>query len=254
MDAAGIVDAIGAGVSHVSVGDAVCGPGRATYAEYAVLTTAVPKPQDVDFMPAAAVITIGEAALRGLALTGVPTGGTVLVHGAAGGVGSIAVQLAVLQGIQVVGTAAAADLPFVRSLGAQTVAYGNGWPGRVQAITRAVDGVLDTSGVGVLLDSVALANGPTGVVTLADPRATDLGVHFTHAGSQERRYDSYPTLIDLSAGGRLTLRIAGMYELQQAGALHRRLDKGRTGGKLVLTIGPLPRTATASGSAGTAGV
>ena len=236
MDAAGIVDAVGSGVSHVCVGDAVFGPGRGTYAEYAVLTTATLKPDRVDFISATAITTIGETALRGLALTGVQPGGTVLVHGAAGGVGSVAVQLARLQQLRVVGTAAAADLPFVRSLGAEAIAYGDGWADRVRVTTPGVAGVLDTSGAGVLPESIALARGTAGVVTLADPQATELGVRFTHAGPDERRYDSYPALIALLADGQLTVRIAATYDLEQAAAMHHALDKGKSGGKLVLTM------------------
>jgi NADPH:quinone reductase-like Zn-dependent oxidoreductase len=236
MDAAGIVDAVGSGISHVRVGDAVFGPGRGTYAEYAVLTTATLKPDHVDFVSAAAITTIGEAALRGLALTGVQAGGSVLVHGAAGGVGSVAVQLARLQQLRVVGTAAAADLPFVRSLGAAAITYGPGWADRVRVTTPVVDGVLDTSGAGVLPESIGLARGTAGVVTLADPHATELGVRFTHAGADERRYDSYPALIALLADGRLTVHIEATYDLKQAAAMHHALDEGKNSGKLVLTM------------------
>lgn len=98
-------------------------------------------------------------------------GRTLLVHGAAGSVGFIAVQLAVARGITVVGTAGEHDIERVTALGATAVRYGGGWAERVTAAApRGVDFVFDASGAGVLADSVTLAGDSARVITIAADR------------------------------------------------------------------------------------
>jgi len=234
IDASGIVEAVGEGV-ELTVGDAVFGTGRATFAEHALLTAACLKPATVDHLSATAVATIGETAFRGLAHTGVVSGGTVLIHGAAGGVGAIAVQLALRDGIHVIGTVAEKDFDFVRELGATPIAYGAGWVDRVRvAAPQGIDGVFDTAGADVLADSVALTGTADTVVTIADPRATQHGVRFTGGNAQDRRFDSYPLLADLLASGQLVVRIGHTYTLGQVVTMHDDLEHARYPGKLIL--------------------
>ena len=156
-DVAGVVDAAGEN-AHAAVGDAVFGVASAGgYSDYALLDQPVAMPEGLSMETAAAIVTVGEAAFRGLAHLNVKAGQTLLIHGAAGSVGTIAVQLAVARGITVIGTASTADLERVTALGATAVPYGEGWAGRVRAIApQGVDAVFDTSGAGVLAESVAL--------------------------------------------------------------------------------------------------
>lgn len=234
IDAAGVVEAVGEGAPF-AVGDSVFGTGRATYAESAILTTAERKPDSVDDLAAAAVATTGETAFRGLAQTGVQAGGTVVIHGAAGGVGELAMQLAVRQGITVVGTCAPSDFEFVRSLGGTPVAYGEGWVDRVRQVSpEGVDGVFDTAGAGVLPESVQLTGYARTVVTIADPHAEQVGVRFSGGNLAERRFDSYPMLAQLLADGDLTVRVAKTYRLDEVQAMHEALDRGGNPGKLIL--------------------
>src|SRR5580658_1815905 len=106
-DVAGVVDAVGEN-APASIGDEVFGvASTGGYRQYALLGRPVPKPEGLSWPVAAALVTVGEAAFRGLSHLGVKDGQTVLIHGAAGSVGTIAVQLAVARGITVIGTAAA---------------------------------------------------------------------------------------------------------------------------------------------------
>ena len=199
-DVAGVVDAAGEN-AHAAVGDAVFGVASAGgYSDYALLDQPVAMPEGLSMETAAAIVTVGEAAFRGLAHLNVKAGQTLLIHGAAGSVGTIAVQLAVARGITVIGTASTADLERVTALGATAVPYGEGWAGRVRAIApQGVDAVFDTSGAGVLAESVALAGGPGRVITIADESAAQYGVRFTGADPADRTPQARAELAALSA-------------------------------------------------------
>ncbi|UPO76151.1 NAD(P)-dependent alcohol dehydrogenase [Arthrobacter sp. Helios] len=124
MDLAGTVSAVGSSVTRFAVGDQVYGSGRSTYAEYAVAPEArlAAKPERLSFAQAAAVPVSAVTALQGLGKTGrVQPGQRVLVIGAAGGVGSYAVQLAKAFGAEVTGVCSTGKMDFVRSLGADEV-------------------------------------------------------------------------------------------------------------------------------------
>jgi NADPH:quinone reductase-like Zn-dependent oxidoreductase len=101
-DAAGVVDEVGEGVTGVSRGDDVFGRGQNAQAEYAVLDAWAAKPPSIDWAVAAAAGVTGETSERGLRLLGVKTGNTIFVDGGAGGVGAVAVQMAVVRGARVI--------------------------------------------------------------------------------------------------------------------------------------------------------
>jgi NADPH:quinone reductase-like Zn-dependent oxidoreductase len=234
-DVAGVVDAAGEN-AHAAVGDAVFGVASAGgYSDYALLDQPVAMPEGLSMETAAAIVTVGEAAFRGLAHLNVKAGQTLLIHGAAGSVGTIAVQLAVARGITVIGTASTADLERVTALGATAVPYGEGWAGRVRAIApQGVDAVFDTSGAGVLAESVALAGGPDRVITIADESAAQYGVRFTGADPADRTPQARPELAALSASGQLSVPIWRTYPLAEAARAHADLEAGRNHGKIIL--------------------
>jgi NADPH:quinone reductase-like Zn-dependent oxidoreductase len=234
-DVAGVVDAAGEN-AHAAVGDAVFGVASVGgYSDYALLDQPVAMPEGLSMETAAAIVTVGEAAFRGLAHLNVKAGQTLLIHGAAGSVGTIAVQLAVARGITVIGTASAADLERVTALGATAVPYGEGWAGRVRAIApQGVDAVFDTSGAGVLAESVALAGGPDHVITIADESAAQYGVRFTGADPTDRTPQARPELAALSASGQLSVPIWRTYPLAEAARAHADLEAGRNHGKIIL--------------------
>jgi NADPH:quinone reductase-like Zn-dependent oxidoreductase len=123
VDMAGLVEAVGAGVSRFRPGDAVFGSGRGALAEYASMAESrlAAKPGSVTFVQAAAIPVAGCTALQGLRKAEVQAGQKVLVNGAAGGVGSFAVQIAKALGAEVTGICSARNLELVRAIGADRV-------------------------------------------------------------------------------------------------------------------------------------
>ncbi|MEU6082068.1 NADP-dependent oxidoreductase [Streptomyces sp. NPDC047108] len=234
-DVAGVVDRTGEGAS-ASVGDEVFGVASVGgYSAYALLDRPFTKPAIVPFETAAAMVTVGEAAYRALRHLGVQPGRTLLIHGAGGSVGSIAVQLAAARGIAVVGTAAEQDVERVNGLGATAVLYGEGWVERVEAAAPdGVHAVFDASGAGVLADSVALAGDAGRVITIADPSFAEHGVRFTGMDPADRSPEALPHLADLLAGGGLDVPVGRAYPLADAARAHADLEARRSHGKVVL--------------------
>ncbi|WP_030983180.1 NADP-dependent oxidoreductase [Streptomyces sp. NRRL S-1813] len=234
LDAAGVVDAVGEG-ADATVGDEVLGATvGGSYAEYALLERPVAKPESLSWGVAASLVTVGQTAARVLGQLGVGAGQTLLIHGAAGSVGVIAVQLAAARGITVIGTAAERDLERVTALGSTAVRYGESWVERVKAAAPGgVDFVFDASGVGVLADSVALTGEAGKVITIADMAAAQHGVRFS-AGASEPIGESLPELVQLAAAGKLTVPVWRTYHLAEAAQAQADLEAHRNQGKAVL--------------------
>ncbi|MEW1907410.1 NADP-dependent oxidoreductase [Kitasatospora sp. NPDC085895] len=234
LDAAGVVDAVGENAG-AAVGDEVLGATvGGSYAEYALLDRPVAKPPALSWEVAASLVTVGRTAHRVLEQLGVQEGRTLLVHGAGGSVGIIAVQLAAARGVIVVGTAGEQDVERVAAMGARVVRYGEGWAERVRAAApQGVDFVFDASGAGVLADSVALTGDAGRVITIADLSAAEHGVRFS-AGTSGQGEESVPELALLAARGRLTVPIWRTYPLAEAARAHTDLEAHRNRGKAVL--------------------
>ena len=174
LEVAGTVDAVGAEVTGLSAGDEVFGfADTGGYAEHALATGVAPKPERLDWAAAAALPLAAMTALDAIEELAIGDGETLRVHGAAGGVGSITVQLAVARGATVIGTASEANQDYVRGLGAVPLVFG---PGLMDRVPVAVDAVLDAAGAGDLPDLIALRGGTTRLLTLADARAEALHV------------------------------------------------------------------------------
>jgi NADPH:quinone reductase-like Zn-dependent oxidoreductase len=236
IEVAGVVIAVGDQVNHVAVGDEVFGVASSGgYAEIALASHVEIKPKELSWELAAALPTVGEAAFRTLGHLGLRTGERLLIHGAAGSAGTLAVQLAVGRGIEVIGTASSEDLDSVRSRGAVAVEYGDGLVERVRDIYHTgVDAVLDTSGAGVLPESIELAGGPERVITIADERAFQLGVRFTGPDPTDRDREALAKLATLSTERRIELPIGKTYRLLDAAKAHADLEGRDVKGKSVL--------------------
>ena len=234
-DVAGVVDAAGENAT-AAVGDEVFGVASAGgYSEYALLGQPVARPAGVSAETAAALVTVGEAAVRGLRHLDVKPGQTLLILGAGGSVGTIATQLAVARGLTVVGTASPDDAGRLASLGATAVRYGDGWADRVRAAAPdGVDAVFDTTGAGLLAGAVSLAGDPARVITIADPGAAEHQVRFTGADPADRAPEALPELARLMAAGQLTVPVWRGYPLAEAATAHADLEAGRNHGKIVL--------------------
>ncbi|MEV5266779.1 NADP-dependent oxidoreductase [Streptomyces werraensis] len=233
LDAAGVVDEVGEGVTDVAAGDRVFGEGTDTYAEFAVLHAWARMPEGLPFEEAAGYPSVMETALRVLRECGIRPGQTLLVSGASGGVGSAVLQIARDRGITVVGTAGAANLAYLRGLGAHATTYAEGWPERVRAFT-SVDAALDLAGAGVVRELVELTGDPARVVSIADRTAPELGVRFSNvAGSVP---DALKETVRLLEQGRLHIPVEKAYSLAEAAAAHTDSRAGHTRGRRVIVI------------------
>ncbi|SHG51144.1 NADPH:quinone reductase [Jatrophihabitans endophyticus] len=237
-EAAGVVDELGDGVADVAVGDRVFGfsADGAAQAELAVLSHYAPIPPALDFADVAALPAAVETATRALDQLGVD-GGTLLVNGASGSVGSAAVQLAVARGARVIGTAGPANHDYVRALGAGPIAYGPGLRDRVLELAPdGVDRALDVAGSGVLPELVELAGGPEHVVTVADfAGAQEHGVTFSR-GDSGRALHALAGIGALIESGAFRLPPVRTFPLADVAAAHRHGEAGQVRGKLVLTV------------------
>jgi NADPH:quinone reductase-like Zn-dependent oxidoreductase len=249
FDAAGVVDEVGAGVSGVVEGDEVFGMAgsdvRGANAERTVLVAWAPKPASWSWEEAGGAAGAVETGARVLDRLAVGPGDTVLVQGAAGGTGSVAVQLAVARGATVIGTASEVNHEFLRSLGAEPTTYGPGLVERVRALAPdGVDAVFDCAG-GALPDLIEIAGGPERVVTIADFTAAAHGVHMSHGAPADETGTAIgaadPLAVhglaiatELADQGRLRIPVAAVFPLAEAAAAHKLSETRHARGKIVL--------------------
>ncbi|ETA05166.1 MULTISPECIES: NADP-dependent oxidoreductase [Gordonia] len=246
-DVAGVVEQVGLDTPEFRVGDEVFGYVRkdlvggevagGTFADLvsAPVRTLAHKPAAWSFEEAAAVPLAGLTAYQTIRRAGVTSGHTVLVHAAAGGVGSFAVQIARSLGARVIGTASESNHDYLRGLGAEPTTYGDGLADRVrELVPDGVDVVLDYVG-GDALDSVpgVLRDGGT-VASITDARARDeFGGEYVWV-----RPDSadLAALARLGDAGELEPEIAEVFDLADASAAHERSQSGHVRGKIVVQV------------------
>ena len=233
-DAAGVVDEVGEGVTGISVGDDVLGRGQNTQAEYAVLDAWAAKPSSVDWAVAAAAGVAGETGERGLRLLGVAAGDTVFVDGGAGGVGAVAVQMAIARGARVIASAGAANDDYLREIGATPVRYGDGVADRVRdAAGGQVDAVFDVVGRTPVEDLIGLVPEPSKVVTIANFAAAESGVRATGGSADSRPMEALAEVAELLAQNKLVIKTQ-TFPFDRAAEAYRISQGGHVRGKLVL--------------------
>ncbi|MDT0222980.1 NADP-dependent oxidoreductase [Gordonia sp. AC31] len=246
-DVAGVVEQVGLDTPEFQVGDEVFGYVRkdvvggevagGTFAEFvaAPVRTLAHKPSNWSFEEAAALPLAGLTALQTIRRAGVKSGNTVLVHAAAGGVGSFAVQIARSLGARVIGTASESNHDYLRSLGAEPTTYGEGLADRVLALEpQGVDVILDYVG-GDALDSVedVLRAGGT-VASITDARAREeFGGHYVWVRPDAADLAELARLAD---AGDLTPEIAEVFDLADASDAHERSQSGHVRGKVVIRV------------------
>ncbi|MFH9869435.1 NADP-dependent oxidoreductase [Streptomyces lydicus] len=241
-DVAGVVEALGADVPEYEVGDEVIGYVRkdeiqhGTYAELvaAPVRTLARKPAALDWQQAAGLPLAGLTAYQASRRVGTAAGETALVHAAAGGVGSLAVQILVAQGVRVIGTASERNHDFLRSLGAEPVTYGEGLADRVRALApEGVDVALDFVGGGVVDVSQELLKDRGRVASIADGEVTQKGGHLVWVRPDSAGLTALGALAD---AGKLTVHVDAVFPLSEAAEALRRSQEGRTRGKIVLEM------------------
>ena len=253
MDLAGVVEAVGSGVSRFGPGDEVFGLGKGSYAEYApaLERKLAPKPATLGFEQAAVVAASGLPALQGLRDHGrLRPGQSALIIGASGGVGTYAVQLAKAFGAEVTGVCSTAKVDMVRSIGADHVIdytradFAQG--------ERRYDMILDIGG-NASLSRLRRALAPTGTLVIAGGETggrwlggTDRQLRalvLSRFVSQRlgtfisrENHEDLIALKELIEAGRVTPVIDRSYPLSEVPEAIRHLEQGRARGKVVITV------------------
>jgi len=248
FEAAGVVTSVGQSATGpagpVDVGDEVIVfRTKGAYAEHLVVpvTSVVPKPPNMTFEQAAGLMLTGATAVHALTATRVDAGDTVLVHGGAGGVGLMAVQIAVADGAKVIATASQKNHDLLRELGAEPVTYGDGLADRVRE--HAPDGVdvaLDLVGSDEAVDvSLELLVDIARIATIAAFGRADSGIQVLGNGpggdpGTEIRDNARLDLVERVRAGRLQVRVAATFALTDAAAAHQQVAGGHAAGKIIL--------------------
>lgn len=238
-DFAGFVDEVGEGVSGFAVGDRVFGGARGrAVADVAVVSpgvdTVLPTPDGVTDTVAATLAIVGRTAAAVLAVTGVHEGDTLLVGGAAGGVGVLVVQLARLAGARVIGTGAPGTADFLRSLGAEPVAYGDGLAERVRGLAPGgVTAAADLIGAETARAALDLGVPADRIATIA---AADRPAGVRATGGREAPEGALARVAALVAAGQVTVPVAATYPVA---GIREAVEAQRTGhvhGKIVVLL------------------
>ncbi|MBB6672061.1 NADP-dependent oxidoreductase [Cohnella nanjingensis] len=237
---AGVIDQVGDGVTDFAAGDEVLGFTMLNgYAEYVTVGAdqIVRKPPGMPWAVAGGFSGNTQGAHMALRALDVGAGDTVLIHGAAGGLGTAAIQVALAWGAKtVIGTASEPNHDYLRSLGAIPVRYGDGLAERVREIAPdGVDAVLDAAGPEALQASVALVKDLNQIRTMVSfELAQALGVPSL---SGTRTAERLRGLVDLYALGKLKIHLRQVLPLHRAADAHRMVESGHGRGKIVLSVG-----------------
>lgn len=245
LECAGVVTEAGPDVTGVRAGDEVIVyPVTAAYADYvtAPATSVLAKPAGLGWAEAGSLMLAGTTAVHALRAAGVGAGDTVLVHGGAGGVGLMGVQLAAAAGATVVATASARNHALLRELGGTPVAYGPGLADRVRAAApRGVSAAVDFAGTDEALDvSLELVADRARIASIAGPpRRAGTGIKLLGYGpgqdaGTEIRAAARSDLAERAGSGALRVLIAATFPLADAAKAHETGRAGHAPGKLVL--------------------
>ncbi len=240
---AGVIDEVGDGITQWKPGDEVLGwIGRGAQAEYVIVpsTSLTAKPRTLDWRTAGGLGLVGNTAKRSTDSLSLGPDDTVLVSGAAGGVGLLSGQLAKLAGATVIGTASPRNHDALRSLGIVPVAYGDGMLERLRgAAPQGYTAMLDTVGGEAIEAALALGVPADRINTIADSAAAaryGLG----SVGGGGKTAEELAQLARLAAEGTLVLPIRASYPMDEVRAAYEDLESGHGLGKIVLAITPPP--------------
>jgi NADPH:quinone reductase len=246
MDVAGVVDEVGDGVDHVSVGDAVMGivvpkGSHGGYSELLVLPgdSVVPVPAGASFPEAASVPMNALTARLALDLLALPPGSTLAVTGAAGAFGGYAVELAKADGLTVIADASDADHDLVASLGADVVVRrGDDVAERIRAaVPGGVDGLADGSVQNaLLLPALRDGGGFATVRAWAGPAERGITVHPVWVREYGRNRAALDRIRQQVEAGQVTMRVARTFPPEEAAEAHRLLEAGGVRGRLVIEL------------------
>jgi NADPH:quinone reductase-like Zn-dependent oxidoreductase len=238
-DLAGVVAEVGPGVTRVAAGDEVIGftDDRASHARFVLVEEGnlTPRPPGVSWEAAGSLYVAGTTAYAAVRAVNLEPGETLVVSAAAGGVGSIAVQLAKAAGATVIGLAGTANHDWLAGYGVIPVAYGDGVADRVRdASNGRVDAFIDAFGGGYVDLAIDLGIGPERIDTIADFAAVDKYGVKSEGNAAAGTAEVLAELAALIDKGALELPIAKVYPLAEVREAYRELERRHTRGKIVL--------------------
>jgi NADPH:quinone reductase-like Zn-dependent oxidoreductase len=238
-DFAGVVEEVGQGVANVRVGDEVIGftHNRASQAEFVVVEAGnlVLRPANVSWEQAGALFVAGTTAYAAVRSVALSAGDTVVVSGAAGGVGSIAVQLARGCGAKVIGLASETNHKWLSDHGVIPVSYGSGVEDRIRIASEGkIDAFIDTFGDGYVELALKLGIAPNRIDTIIDFAAAEKHGVKTEGSMDAASADVLGRLVALMAAGQLEIPIAKIYPLDRIRDAYQDLEQRHTRGKIVV--------------------
>ena len=238
-DFAGRIAALGAGVSGMAVGDEVLGfsSERSAHATRVVVPAeqVTGKPAALSWEAAGSLYVAGTTAFAAVRAVGAAPGDTIAVAGAAGGVGSIAVQLLRAREVTVIGIAGPDNQEYLRELGAVAVEYGDGLAERIRALAPAgLDGFIDAYGAPYVELALELGVPPERIDTIADFAAVRRYGVKAEGNAAADTIDVLAQLAQLAAAGTVRIPIAATYPLTEVRDAFTELEHGHTRGKIVL--------------------
>jgi NADPH:quinone reductase-like Zn-dependent oxidoreductase len=239
-DLAGVIEEIGPGVAQIHAGDEIIGfsERRSSQAELVVIESGnlVPRPANVPWEQAGALFVVGTTAYAAVRAVSLKKGDTVVISGAAGGVGTIAVQLAVHAGARVIGLASEKNHQWLKDHGAVPVTYGDGVEDRIRAVAAGgkVDAFVDTFGGGYVELALKLGVAPDRIDTIIDFAAAEKYKVKAEGNSVAATAAVLGELVGMMAIRRLEIPIAKVYPLAEVREAYRDLEQRHTQGKIVL--------------------
>jgi NADPH:quinone reductase-like Zn-dependent oxidoreductase len=239
-DLAGIVAEVGAETEGFTSGDEVIGftDNRASHAEFVVVEAAdlIHRPADVSWEQAGSLFVAGTTAYAAVRAVAAGPGDTVVISGAAGGVGSIAVQLARSTGARVIALASEANHQWLTDHGAVPVSYGEGVADRIRTAASGgkVDAFIDTFGADYVETALDLGVAPERINTIINFEAVEKYGVKAEGNSAAASAAVLAELAALISAGQLEIPIAGTYGLDEVQDAFRALERRHTRGKIVL--------------------
>jgi NADPH:quinone reductase-like Zn-dependent oxidoreductase len=242
-DFAGRVESVGAGVSDFHVGDDVLGwtEDRSAQAEYVATSPArlIAKPPTLDWFRAGSLFVTATTAFAAVRAVSLVAGETVAISGAAGGVGSLAVQLARRRGARVIGIASPDSARFLASVGVEHVAYGDGLTGRLRALApEGIDAFVDLFGNGYVDTALELGIATGRIDTIIDFDAVQKHGIKAEGSAAAGDRATLAEMAELVAWGKIIMPIAAVYPFENLRDAYVELAKRKANGKIVLAVDP----------------
>jgi NADPH:quinone reductase-like Zn-dependent oxidoreductase len=241
-DFAGRVDSVGPGVTAFVAGDAVLGwsEERSAQAEYVLSSTErlIAKPPALDWFRAGSLFVVASTAVAAVRAVSLKPGDIVAVSGAAGGVGSLAVQLAQRTGARVIGIASAESAPFLRSVGVEPLAYGDGLADRLRAVAgpQELAAFIDLFGGGYVELAATLNVVPERINTIIDfAGAKKVGAKTDGSGAATTR-ETLASVANMIAWGDIVMPLTAIYPFAMVHDAYTELARRKAHGKIVLAL------------------